>query len=255
MLLVASALKGYAIEASDGRIGTVSDLLLDDSSWKLRWLVVDTGTWLSDRKVLLHPSAIGQPDHERRALPVNLTTHQVEASPGSMTDRPVSQQMESNLYRYYGWDPMWGGSSYFGTGGIASPISAPPLFGADARDAATGDTLLDEGDPHLRSVAEITGYHIAATDGEVGHVENLLIDDVTWSVRYIIVDTKNWWPGKHVLLSPYAVSKIEWGVREVGVDVSKEKVRESPPWDPAAIIDQYYEKRLHTHYGWPGYGW
>ena len=255
MLLVASALKGYAIEASDGRIGTVSDLLLDDSSWKLRWLVVETGTWLSDRKVLLHPSAIGQPDHERQTLPVNLTTHQVEASPASMTDRPVSQQMESSLYRYYGWDPMWGGGSYFGTGGIASPISAPPLFGADARDAAAGDTLLDEGDPHLRSVAELSGYHIAATDGEVGHVDNLLIDDVTWSVRYIVVDTKNWWPGKHVLISPYAVGKIHWDTRVVGVDVSKERVLESPPWEPSAIIDQYYEKRLHTHYGWPGYGW
>ncbi len=257
MLLVASALNGYAIEASDGRIGTVSDLLFDDTTWKPRWLVVETGTWLSGRKVLLHPSTIGKADHEHRELAVTLTKQQVEASPGSYEDLPVTRQLQNTLYGYYGWDPLWGGG-YFGesAGAIASPLSAPPMFGAGATaEIVGGEIMPDEGDPHLRSVADLIGYHIRATDGEVGHVENLLIDDVTWGIRYIIVDTKNWWPGKHVLLSPYAVRHISWEDQQVSVDVTQAHVKASPPWNPAEMIDQYYEKRLHTHYGWPGYGW
>ena len=114
MLLVGSALKGYAIAASDGRIGTVSDFLFDDRTWKVRWLVVDTGNWLPGRMVLIHPSAIGQADYERRELAVTLTMEKVKGSPDLMQDQPVSQQMEYHLYDYYGWDQYWGGASYFG---------------------------------------------------------------------------------------------------------------------------------------------
>ena len=255
MLLAGSALKGYAIEASDGRIGTVTDLLFDDLTWKIRWAVLDTRTWLTSRKVLVHPSAVRRLDYERQELSVGLSKHQIEASPSILRDQPVSQQMERNLYDYYGWDPLWGGS-YFGGGGIASPLSAPPYFGTSALREREGLGLLDdEGDPHLRSLAAVTGYHILASDGEIGHVENFLIDDATWGVRYLIVDTSNWWLGKHVLISPYAVGKISYADRQITVDVARDKVKSSPPWDPIELIDTYYEKRLHSHYGWHGYGW
>lgn len=257
MLMVASALKGYAIEATDGRLGTVKAFLFDDTTWKIRWLVVDTGHWLTDRQVLIHPSAIGLPDHQRQHLPVVLTKAQIEASPDIRQDQPVSMQMQNGLYGYYGWDSGWG-PDYYGAGlsGIGTSGLGLPFFGQAV--PLQGDTMqvgTEDGDPHLRSIAEVTGYHTHATDGAIGHIENFLIDDVTWTVRYLIVDTRNWWPGAHVLISPFAVRSIDWTAREVRLNVSQAQVKGSPPWDPVAIVEQAYEQRLHTHYGWPGYGW
>jgi sporulation protein YlmC with PRC-barrel domain len=255
MLLVGSVLKGYSIEASDGAIGTVNDLLFDDSTWKVRWLVVDTGSWLTGRKVLIHPSAIGRVDHALSELSVSLTKQQVRASPDFSEDQPVSRQMEGNLYDYYGWDPMWGGS-YFGHGAIASPLSSPPYFGATAvHERLDVGFRPDDGDPHLRSIPAVIGYHIHATDGAIGHLENFVIDDASWGIRYLIVDTRNWWPGQHVLVSPHAVQDIRWSEHKVHLNISREQVKESPPWDPLDIIDQAYVERLHRHYHWPGYGW
>ncbi|WP_131196229.1 PRC-barrel domain-containing protein [Lichenihabitans psoromatis] len=251
MLLAVSALKGYAILASDGRIGSVSDVLFDDESWRLRWLVVDTGTWLSERKVLVHPSAIGVVDHDRQELPIRMSKAQIERSPDISRDRPVSLQMQGQLYDYYGWDPVWGGSGYFG-GGLGL-VGSSGYSGMGATPMPNGHGS-DDGDPHLRSTTAVTGSHLEATDGEIGHVENMLIDDAGWDVRYLIVDTRNWWFGQHVLISPYAVKSISWSDRTIQLDVTRASVKASPAWVPTAMIDQVYEKRLHNHYGWQGYG-
>jgi hypothetical protein len=202
MLFVLSVLKGFAVAASDGKIGAVDDFLFDDQSWKVRWLVVDTGAWLPGRKVLVHASAMGQPDPGRRELPVALTKAQIEGGPDLSEHEPVSRQMEAHLYDYYGWDPSWGGS-YFGVGAIASPLSPPPLIGDDAESAAEADQ--GEHDPHLRSAAEILGYHIDASDGEIGHLESVVADHANWDVRYLGVDTSNWRGGRRVLVAPFAV--------------------------------------------------
>jgi hypothetical protein len=175
MLIAGSALKGYAIEASDGHIGTVKTLLFDDTTWKIRWLVVDTGNWLSGRQVLVHPSAVGTPDHEGRHLPVRLSKAQVEASPDIEQDRPVTMQMQSNVYSYYGWDPYWGPNFYGPVGFGLNPGIAFDWGGAyPGRDAV--QMVSDDGDPHLRDMTALRGYHIHATDGAIGHVENFLLD-------------------------------------------------------------------------------
>lgn len=255
MLRVVSALKGYKIEARDGSLGTVSDLLFDDRTWRIRWLVVDTGTWLSGRKVLIHPSAIGQADDAHKLLPVSLTKAQVDDSPNIAQDRPVSAQMETELNGYYGWDPLW--SSGVGGAGMAWPLAAPAYFGAGAvHDAAEMDTLPDDdGDPHLRSVAAVTGYHIHAMDGAIGHVEDVLVEDEGWTIGYLIVDTRNWWPGRHVLIAPHAVRAISMSDREVQLDVTRQKIKDSPPWTPYDLMDRGYRHNLHTYYGWPVYEW
>ena len=258
MLVAASALKGYAIQATDGRMGWVDDTLFDDQSWKIRWFVIKTGTWLPGRKVLVHPSAIQQADFGSGVLTVALSKAHVEASPDLSKDAPVSQQMETRLFDHYGWDPYWG-QSYFPMGGLivgapGLPLSSPRAESGDLAEAERHGIISQDGDPHLRSAAAVTGYHVHATDGVVGHVENFLIDDASWGIRYLVIDTKNWWPGEHVLLSPYAVRRIEWNDREIMLDVSRDIVKGSPPWDPIAEIDQVYERQLHTYYGWPGYG-
>jgi sporulation protein YlmC with PRC-barrel domain len=257
MMQVISALKGSAIEASDGRVGTVADFLFDDASWRVRWLVVDCGTWLTGRKVLIHPSAVSMADLERHRFAVALTKAQIEKSPELADDQPVSQQMENRLYTYYGWDPLWNGPYLSETpGAIAWPYMAPPYFGLGLNTAeAHGKGLRLQGaDPHVRSVDEVTGYHIHAVDGEIGHVENFMVDDADWSIHYFIVDTRNWWSGKRVLISPLAVKSIDWFERRVEIDVSREQVNSSPPWDPLDVFTQLDAKLLHKHYGWPGSG-
>ena len=130
MLQVISALKGFAIEASDGRIGTVVDFLFDDASWKVRWLVVDCGSWLKGRKVLIHPSAVSYAGLEDEQFEVKLTKAQVEGSPELLEHQPVSQQMQNRLYDYYGWDPAWSGPYLGGvTGAMASPMMSLPYLG------------------------------------------------------------------------------------------------------------------------------
>ena len=254
MLLIASAMTGYSIEATDGILGTVKDFLFDDRTWMLKWLVVDTGNWLTERKVLLHPSSIQKTDHERNAIVVDLTKVQVHGSLPIGRDEPVSMQMETHLYDYYGWDPYWG-NSYFAAGAIASPLSVPPFFSSAAMAApAPANAVEDKGNPNLRSMSEVVGYTIHATDGVIGHVESFMIDDASWNIRYLVVDTVNWWPGKHVLMSPFAVRDVKWIDRQVWLDADRAKVRSSPNWDPLDFIDQNFEKDLHRHYGWAAYG-
>lgn len=269
MLFAISALKGYAVAATDDRIGSVKDFLFDDRTWRVRWMVVDTGHWLPGRKVLIHPSAIAPlevaaPAGDRLRLmsfgpdlvvSVKLTRAQIEASPDIREDEPVSAQMETLVSDYYGWSRMWG-TSYFGTNAITTAVSPPPLLGSVvAREMMDIHQHVQEGDADLRSVAEVRGYHVHAGDGDIGHVENFLADDGNWDIRYLIVATRNWWPGRHVLLAPYTVAGIDWKARRIALNVSRRKVRESPPWDAAKMVDLLTEQQLHGHYGWPGYGW
>jgi sporulation protein YlmC with PRC-barrel domain len=243
MLRAGSSLRGYRIAASDGPIGTVADLLFDDKSWKVRWVVVDTGTWLAGRKVLIHPS-VAAVNFETQMLSVVLTKAKVKDSPSIMQDQPVSRQMEYELNDYFAWDP-------YDRGAIGVPLTLAQRERADADTASRKD----DADPHLRSLEEVTGYHVHAADGMIGHLENLLIDDQKWTINYLIIDTRNWWPGQHVLLAPAAVKEFDWSERQVRLDVTRAMVKGSPSWDPAVIVDQAYQKRLHLHYGWPGFGW
>jgi hypothetical protein len=251
MLWDTSALKNYDVKASDGRLGTVSDFLFEDSGWTIRWLVVDTGHWLSGRKVLLPLSALGQPDPSLREFPIKLTKEQVKNSPDIDTDRPVSRQHENHVYNYYGWEPYWDGGLFEPSGAIATPFAAPPaLSGQKLRDAVGADAQTSEGDPHLRSIGEVTGYHVHATDGEIGHVEDFVVDDAHWSIRYVEVDTSNWWFGEKVLISPRSVRRIDWAERLINLDVDRGKVEGSPRYDPSITVDGAYEARFQNYYGY-----
>lgn len=278
MLQVSSALKGYAIAAKDGAIGTISDYLFDQTTWTVRWLVVDTGTWLTGRMVLVHPSAADHVDHERRQIDVALTRKQVEDSPDIRQDRPVSQQMQSDLYGYYGWDPYWNngisGAGSFGSGLYADGLfgggmggiggvtglavrerpSYPGLPGGDGGGQAIDDgQALDDGDPNLRSINEITGYHVHASDGTIGHVEDVLLDDQGWAIQYLAVDTSNWWIGQHVLILPHVITGIDWSDRSIELSVTRDRVKTSPAWDRTNNIDGTFGRRLHEHYDLPNY--
>ncbi|HEY9567308.1 MAG TPA: PRC-barrel domain-containing protein, partial [Thalassobaculum sp.] len=187
MLWRSSKLTDNRIEATDGTIGRVADLLFSDDSWMVRWLAVDTGGWLTGRQVLLPASCLGRPDGEQGRIPVELTREQVKDSPGAETNEPVSRQKEQALFRHYGWDPYWTTALpnlAIAPGAVVPPV--PPVTG----DEVDADALETSGDPHLQSARHVAGYHIHATDEDIGHVEAFLVDDADWAIRYLIVDTR-----------------------------------------------------------------
>ena len=248
MLWHASEINGYAIAASDGEIGTVSDFLFDDANWRVRWLVVDTGDWLSGRKVLLPPSALGRLDAKEQEFSVTLTKQQIKDSPEIDTDRPVSRQMETRVYDYYGWSPYWGAGFYMGGYGyMPGSGAASPYLGERRRDEKIAEAQASRDDVHLRSVEAVTGYHIHASDGEIGHVEDFLIEDADWSVRYLVVDTKNWWPGKKVLVSSRSTGEIDWTDRLVNLGVDRQRAKDSPAYNATMTIDRTYDEKLLTY--------
>lgn len=256
MLWRSSKLIGMGVRATDGAVGSISDLLFEDTAWNIRWVVADAGSWLSGRDVLLPPSALGDPTVAPDAFLVNLTRKQVEEAPGAETDAPVSRQLEADIYGHYGWAPYWY-PGYAAYPGYVPPLMGPaevppPLSGLPGEDAATVRAerqARSSGDPHLRSVAEVTGYHIHASDGSIGHVEEFLLDDEGWAIRYIVVDTRNWWPGKKVLVPPHWCQDVNWGERELRVDLTRAQVKASPEYDPSAPVGRDYEADLHQHYG------
>jgi hypothetical protein len=264
MLFAVSGLVGCTVHASDGEVGAVKDFLFDAQTWKIRWMTVDAGAWLPGRRVVfIQPSAIApltlppkpklpmMSSGETLALSVNLAKGQIEAGPHAHQDDPVTRDIEGLLYDYYGWDPYWG-ASHFG-GAVPTEVESEIVEGA-ARRAMDAKTPPVDGADHLHGATEFNGYYVHAVDGDIGHVENLLADDANWDIRYLVIATRNWWPGKIVQLSPYAVKEVDWFGEHVNMNVTRDQVRSAPAWDPLAMTDAVSEEELHRHFGWPGYG-
>jgi hypothetical protein len=264
MLFAVSGLEGCQVEASDGRVGAVKDFLFDDQNWKIRWMAVDADQWLPGRRVLIPPSAIApialpaKPTlpmmslGQRLELTVRLTRDEIAAGPQSREDEPVTRDMEGLLYDYYGLDP-YSGATHFGPD-VLMPNSEQRIVEATAQREADAQTPPVDGGHRLHGVVSIKGFAVHASDGDIGHVENLLADESNWEIRYLVVATRSWWPGKIVQLAPYAVKDIDWFDRRINVNVSREQVKSAPEWDPLAMMDKAREDEFHGHFGWPGYG-
>jgi hypothetical protein len=252
MLRKVKDLRGYAILATDGAIGEVDDLYFDDDRWAIRYLVVDTGSWLPGRKVLISPVAIGRPDWMAQQLPVSLTKAQVERSPDIDTREPVSRRRETEYLGYYGYPPYWGGAGLWGMGAYPGSLTTEGRFDEAVKARGTSAAHTPD-DCHLRSCRAVTGYHIHARDGDIGHVKDLLVDDRTWAIRYLIVDTSNWWGGHDVLVAPQWIEAVSWRDAKVSVDLTRQAVKDAPPYDSAAQLDREQEQAMHEHYGRPAY--
>jgi hypothetical protein len=252
MLFNVKQLEGLAIGASDGPIGKVKDFYFDDQAWVLRYVVVDTSKWLGGREVLISPYSMGRPDWSAQTLPVTVTKEQVRNSPGYDTELPVSRQYERSYFGYYGYPYYWGGSGLWGNGyypgTVLTGIDAQPYRGYQGYLRSAADEP-DNADPHLRSCNAVKGYHLRARDGEIGHVQGFVLDDSTWSVRYLIVNTSNWWTGHQVLVSPEWISEVDWIESVVTVALDRQAVKDSPIYDPDAPIDRRDEDALYGHYG------
>lgn len=220
----ASDFTGYTIEATDGKVGHISDILFEDQTWKVRWFVIDTGSWLIGRRILIHPAALERPDIRNRAFPVSLTKYQVEASPDLRSDQPVSLQMDQDLSDYYGFSSLSGGGNYgsFGSGLLGDGMSRGVM---ERRPYVS-----NPGDCQLLSVASTTGFQIHALDGDIGHLDDFLLDDESWTIEFAVVATNNWGFGKHVLVSPADIKSTNVPARYVPINLTRYAIKCSPSW-------------------------
>lgn len=244
MLNNAKKLNGYKLHCLDGEIGSVNQFYFDDHYWTVRYLVADTGNWLTGRQVLISPYALISMDKENQSISINLTKQQIKDSPSLNTDKPVSQQFEDVYYGYYGWTAYYNGPYMWGPD--SEIVVDHKRLGGDNQNGKKWN-------PHLRSTQEVTGYHIQATDGEIGHVDDFIIDDKTWAIRYLIVDTQNWWPGKKVLVSPKWIKQISWKDSKIFINLSCQTIKLSPEYTEEFLLNRDYEIGLHQHYKHKGY--
>ena len=264
MLRNTKDLEKNVIKATDGEIGHVKDFYFDDDAWVIRYLVVETGSWLTSREVLISPISIQPPNWEESTLPVSITMEQIRNSPNIDTNEPVSRQNEIHYLGYYGYANYWGGAGMWGAG--MYPYKMGSGFTGYGLDNVALDRDLEahlsaerarhrNDDPHLRSCNTVIRYHIHATDGDVGHVAGYLLDDKTWAIRYLIVDTSNWWMGHQVLVAPAWITGVHWPDQTVSVDLSRGAIKSAPLYDPTVEWNRDMEFYLYRHYGrshyWP----
>jgi len=231
----------YNLASKDGEIGRCKDFLFDDRFWTIRYMVAETGKWLPGRKVLVSPISLGEPDWGARLFPVRLTKKQIEDAPGLDQDAPVSRQYEMAWTQFYGWPHYWGGPLAWGSAPLPDMVYDERLTDKQSRGVRSGDD-------NLRSADEVTGYHIQATDGEIGHVEDFIVDDATWTLRFLVVDTRNWLPGKKVLIKISWVDSVNWLERKVTINLPRETIKNSPEYDPSIPVSREYEELLGDFY-------
>jgi stress response protein YsnF len=241
MLRQITELRNYVLEAEDGELGRCKDFLFDSRSWTARYMVADTRKWLPGRKVLIPPVSLGAPQWKNSRFPVKLTRRQVEESPSLEEDLPVSRRYEEQLLAYYHHPYYWIGPMTWGYHRM------PPPVAAQSRSEGPVQDEISDSEAHLRSAAEVEGYRIQASDDGIGHVEDFLIDDSDWRIRYVVVDTVNWLPGRKVLVATEWFQDVSWPKQEIRVDLTRKQVKESPEFKPGAA-DRRYEETLFGHY-------
>jgi sporulation protein YlmC with PRC-barrel domain len=243
MLRSTKDLTRYAILATDGQeVGNIDAFYFDDRSWTIRHIVVDVGSWLAEERVLLSPHAVGQPDWQTKSLPVQLSREEVEQSPPADLREPVSAQRDKALRE-----------ELAGVAALETDQDDPDRLPGSALPEVKGETATGVADPHLLSTEEVLGYRIQARDGEIGHVADMVADDETWTIQYLVVDTGEWLPGKKVLVAPAWIQEVRWSEQKVHVDLQRQTVKDSPAFDPNAPVNREYEVRLYDYYGRPRY--
>lgn len=244
MLSSAKDLVKYKLNGLDEEVGGIKEFFFDDKFWTVRYLVANTGGWLNKRQVLISPYFVGNVDHNLEFINVNLRKKEIENSPSIDSDKPVSRQFEESYYSYYGAPVYWGGPYVWG------PLSSLTRDRDLMKDIKPVENSWD---PNLRSSKDVTGHTIQATDNRIGHVDDFIIDDESWTIRYLVIDTRDWLPGKKVVISPEWIDRISWEDSAVYVNLTEDTIRNAPEFDSDEGISREYETRLYDHYKRQGY--
>jgi sporulation protein YlmC with PRC-barrel domain len=246
MFCCANRVEGYSVQALGERVGKVKDLLYDDLSWIIRYLVVDTSERIPKDQVLLLMLSIAQIDWENERIPVNLTIEDVKKSPAIDAHLPVSRKKELEIYNYYGRSPYWGAGFSLGTQAIADIISA--------QDETLLEKMKEEQqDSHLRSIQEVTGYHLVSNGKRVGTVMDFFVESSNWIIRYLIIDMIDGGSNKQVLFSPQWIHEISWAEQEMRTDISPHLIFSAPAYNPEYIVMRPFEEALYQHFNQPAY--
>jgi sporulation protein YlmC with PRC-barrel domain len=218
-------LYGNKLRASDGDIGHVKDFYFDDKNWVIRYVVVDTGSWLSGRPVLISPHSFGFLKHAGHTLPVNLTRKQIEGSPSIDLHKTVSRKYEEEYYRYYGWPFYWQGGGVWGMGGfpILETITAP--FPGQPGEPA--ESALESADSNLRSTQAVSGYQLQTGDAMIGHVRDFMMDPRDWVIRQLVVTTGHRLSGKEVLIDIRNVQRISYDDSTIVRDLTEADIEQT----------------------------
>jgi len=225
-------LYGKKLTARDGEIGHIQDFYFDDSAWVIRYVVVDTGTWLTGRLVLLAPYAFEDFGQNGNTLHLKLSKKQIQDSPSIATHETVSQQFEEHYYRSYGWPVYWQGGEMWGMSG--DPLALEPL----PREIAVRKALEPVADRHLQSTRTVVGYHIHAADGNIGHVSSFHVNSRNWAVQELVVETGHWFSGKQILVSPGDVERISHVEKKVFVKLTKADIQRTAEDNLARVGDE-----------------
>ena len=245
MLIKAKTLKDFRLNSLNGEIGRIQELYFDDRHWTVRYLVADTGGWLPGRQVLISPYALGVVSVEDRSVSVGLTKRQIEDCPPLESAKPVSRQFEEAYHAFHGWPGYWGGPAAWGAYDVMSARDSTGFPPPEPSEVSH--------DYHLRSTAAVTGHQVHATDGDIGQVDDFIVDDSNWAIRYLVVSTHAWLPGRKVLVAPRWISRISWEESKVMVGLTRESVKASPEYSEQLLASRAYESKLHRHYDRSGY--
>jgi len=252
-------LQDCVIEARDGSIGRITDLLFDDKSWVIRYLVVETGNWLQSRQVLISPISVIMCHWNAATIEVALTRQQIQDSPDIDVHQSVSRQQELSYLKHFGYPMYWGGEGIWGAGvspgglmagfdlmpEIIHPVALQPV------DPLLAPQQLD--DPNLRSADSVIGYQIKAKDGDIGHVSGMLFDDKAWAIRYLALDTSNWWLGHELLIPPQWAVEIDWASANVTLPLLRQVIQNGPHYNSEQQVNRQLEHEIYRHFGQPAY--
>jgi hypothetical protein len=202
MLHDLETLIGSTVIATDGEIGSVRNFLFDDQSWTIRYLVVDVGSWLKRRAIILAITAVQQPDWGKKVFHVHLTREQVRNSPDVDAEKPASRQQEIAMQEYFGRLAYWFDSQYRELSSMPTGMKYP---------------VHTEGDSHLRSAWHLAGYEVWASDGEIGRLEGLIMDEACWHLSYLNVKTGDWLRNRLMLVPTRWIKSVSWDDRRVNL--------------------------------------
>ncbi|MDF1762159.1 MAG: PRC-barrel domain-containing protein [Oleibacter sp.] len=262
MLRSMDDLKHFTLTATDGNVGNIKDFLFDDLTWVIRYLVVETGTWLFSRKVLISSVAIKETNWDDKILTLLISKDQVKNSPNIDTDKPVSRQHEMDYLDFYGYPFYWEGNNLWG--GSMTPYAINPQYTGYMPEQKTTfkanhvyenlERLHHQKvDPNLRSCQAVIGYHIHAKDGQIGHITGILVEESNWAIRYFVVKAWHWYGGREVLISPEWITALRWVNDSVSVDLSRQKIKDAPVFDSSKELNRQHEESIYEHYELYGY--
>jgi len=245
MLRSTKKMRGLHVKAEDGFLGTVSEVLFDGDSWDVRYLVVDVGDFFLHKKVLIAPDSLLEPT--KNEFPVTLSRMQINESPLIDTDKPVSLREVERIHQYYGWVPYW--HAWDGLEDLEQnpmPEETKKIFYEEDETVVEGDRR-----SNLRSTKAISGYQLQATDEEVGHVVDFILDTKQWKITYAAISLKNWAPAKKVLIGTDWITRISWHTQHLYCSHNIESIRHAPEYDPATPVNKEFEEVLYDYYGNP----